>query len=116
MFWSLSHETYDNITVCSLGTLVICGVAGASIFLGVSQSGSLWSHTQVRHNSDLPHDTLLSHYQDHDNFSLLDADTWSGLTWLSLAGLGSLVSGLMLAWSCVGKQITGTERRYRVKM
>ena len=56
------------------------------------------------------------YYQDHDNFSLLDADTWSGLTWLSLAGLGSLVSGLMLAWSCVGKQITGTERRYRVKM
>ena len=56
------------------------------------------------------------YYQDHDNFSLLDADTWSGLTWLSLAGLGSLVSGLMLAWSCVGKQITGTEQRYRVKM
>ena len=48
----------------------------------------------------------MSRFQDHDTFSLLDADTWSGLTWLSLAGLGSLVSGLMLAWSCVGKQIT----------
>ena len=116
MFWSLSHETYDHITVCSLGTLVICGVAGASIFLGVSQSGSLWSHTQVSHHQTCHDNVTMSRCQDHDSFSLLDADTWSGLTWLSLAGLGSLVSGLTLAWSCVGKQITETETRYRVKM
>ena len=47
MFWSLSHQTYDNITVCSLGSLVICGVAGVAIFLGISQSWSLWSHVQA---------------------------------------------------------------------
>ena len=47
MIWSLSYNTYDNITVCSLGSLVICGVAGSAIFLGISQSGGWRYHTQV---------------------------------------------------------------------
>ena len=47
MLWSLSYHTYDSITVCSLGTLVISGVAGAAIFLGISQSGGWRLHAQV---------------------------------------------------------------------
>ena len=49
MLWSLSYHTYDSITVCSLGTLVISGVAGAAIFLGISQSGGWRLHAQVGH-------------------------------------------------------------------
>ena len=49
MLWSLSYHTYDSITVCSLGTLVISGVAGAAIFLGISQSGGWRLHAQVSH-------------------------------------------------------------------
>ena len=45
--WSLSYQTYDNISVCSLGTLVISGVAGAAIFMGISQSGGISYHKQV---------------------------------------------------------------------
>ena len=55
--------------------------------------------------------------QDQDTFSLLDTDTWSGLTWLTAAGAGTLASTLLLVWSCVGKQISGgPQHKYRVKM
>ena len=55
--------------------------------------------------------------QDQDTFSLLDTDTWSGLTWLTAAGAGTLASTLLLVWSCVGKQISGgPQQKYRVKM
>ena len=63
--------------------------------------------------SDIKQVTL----QDQDTFSLLDTDTWSGLTWLTAAGAGTLASTLLLVWSCVGKQISGgPQRKYRVKM
>lgn len=63
--------------------------------------------------SDIKQVTL----QDQDTFSLLDTDTWSGLTWLTAAGAGTLASTLLLVWSCVGKQISGgPQQKYRVKM
>ena len=30
-------------------------------------------------------------------------DSWSGVTWLTMASLGFLVSLVLLAWSCWGK-------------
>ena len=47
MFWSLSYDTYDTITVCSLGSLVIFAVAGSAIFMGISQGGGWKYHKQV---------------------------------------------------------------------
>ena len=32
---------YDNLSICSLGSLVICGVGGAAVWLGVAASGGL---------------------------------------------------------------------------
>ena len=57
-------------------------------------------------------------FQEDDTFNMFDTDSWSGLTWLTMMMMGVAVSGVMLAWSCVGKTITegGAERKYRVKM
>ena len=56
--WSLSYQTYDNISVCSLGTLVISGVAGAAIFMGISQSGGISYHKQVMQIQYLYHQAV----------------------------------------------------------
>ena len=53
MLWSLSYNTYDTITVCSLGSLVICSVAGAAIFMGIAQGGGWKYHKQVRQENTL---------------------------------------------------------------
>ena len=86
---TFSYQTYDNISMCSLGTLVICGVGGAAIWLGISQSGGLSVHRQ-----------------DQEIFDILDTESWSGLTWLTAASIGFLSSAVLLAWSCWGKQAT----------
>ena len=88
MLWSLSYNTYDTISILSLGSLVITGVGGTAVFLGISQSGGVSVHRQ-----------------DEDKFYLLDTDTWSGLTWLSLLSLAFISSSVLLAWSCWGKQL-----------
>ena len=88
MLWSLSYQTYETISILSLGSLVITGVGGTAVFLGISQSGGVSVHRQ-----------------DEDKFYLLDTDTWSGLTWLSLLSLAFISSSLLLAWSCWGKQL-----------
>ena len=49
MLWSLTYNTYETISICSLGSLVICGVAGIAVFLGISQSGGWRLHAQVGH-------------------------------------------------------------------
>ena len=101
MLWSLTYNTYETISICSLGSLVICGVAGIAVFLGISQSGGPSTHRQ-----------------DFETFSLLESETWSGLTWLSLLSLGFLSSSLLLAWSCWGKELTsgGVGSNYTVQM
>ena len=88
MLWSLSYQTYETISILSLGSLVITGVGGTAVFLGISQSGGVSVHRQ-----------------DEDKFYLMDSDTWSGLTWLSLLSLAFISSSLLLAWSCWGKQL-----------
>ena len=88
MLWSLSYQTYETISILSLGSLVITGVGGTAVFLGISQSGGVSVHRQ-----------------DEDKFYLLDTDTWSGLTWLSLLSLAFISSSVLLAWSCWGKQL-----------
>ena len=88
MLWSLSYQTYETISILSLGSLVITGVGGTAVFLGISQSGGVSVHRQ-----------------DEDKFYLLDTDTWSGLTWLSLISLAFISSSVLLAWSCWGKQL-----------
>ena len=87
---TFSYKTYDSISMCSLGSLVICGVGGAAIWLGIAQSGGLSVHRQ-----------------NEEMFDIFDTDSWSGLTWLSAASIGFLGSAVMLAWSCYGKQVTG---------
>ena len=52
---------------------------------------------------------------------MFDTESWSGLTWLTMAMFGVAISGVMLAWSCVGKQISSSsslapDKKYRVKM
>ena len=129
MIWSLSYNTYDNITVCSLGSLVICGVAGSAIFLGISQSGGWRYHTQVnilylngKSNQIVNCNFgVLNKYfvQDQDNFDILDTDSWSGLTWLTMSMMGTMVSAALLVWSCAGKHgLSGEESstKYRVKI
>ena len=32
---------YDNLSIVSLGSLVICGVGGAAVWLGVAASGGI---------------------------------------------------------------------------
>ena len=100
MLWSLSYKTYETISICSLGSLVICGVGGTAIFLGISQSGGVTVHRQ-----------------DHDTFHLLDTETWSGLTWLLLTSLAFISSSVLLAWSGWGKQLATPARdnNYRVQ-
>ena len=88
MLWSLSYQTYETISILSLGSLVITGVGGTAVFLGISKSGGVSVHRQ-----------------DEDKFYLLDTDTWSGLTWLSLLSLAFISSSVLLAWSCWGKQL-----------
>ena len=80
MLWSLSHKTYETISILSLGSLVITGVGGTAVFLGISQSGGVSVHRQ-----------------DEDRFYLMDTDTWSGLTWLSLLSLAFISSSVLLA-------------------
>lgn len=63
----------------ALGTFVFCGVSGAAIFMGVSAAGGI---------------------------SALE-DRWdqeSGLTWLTVTSVGTVVSFILLVWSCMGKQ------------
>ena len=36
---------YDNLSIVSLGSLVICGVGGAAVWLGVAASGGIAAHT-----------------------------------------------------------------------
>ena len=88
MLWSLSYKTYETISILSLGSLVITGVGGTAVFLGVSQSGGVSVHRQ-----------------NEERFYLLDTDTWSGLTWLSLLSLAFISSSVLLAWSCWGKHL-----------
>ena len=86
---TFSYRTYDSISMCSLGSLVICGVGGAALWLGIAQSGGLSVHRQ-----------------DQEVFDIFDTESWSGLTWLTAASLGFLLSAVVLAWSCWGKQMT----------
>ena len=101
MLMSLTYNTYETISICSLGSLVICGVGGTAVFLGVSQSGGASVHRQ-----------------DLDTFNLLDTHTWSGLTWLLIISLGFITSTILLAWSCWGKQLAsgGPGSNYTVQM
>ena len=101
MLWSLTYNTYETISICSLGSLVICGVAGSAVFLGISQSGGPSQHRQ-----------------DLETFNLLETETWSGLTWLSIITTGFLTSSLLLAWSCWAKQLAsgGVGSNYSVQM
>ena len=100
MLWSLTYNTYETISICSLGSLVICGVGGSAVFLGISQSGGATTHSQ-----------------DFDTFNLLETSTWSGLTWLTIIAIGFLTSTVLLAWSCWGKQLAtpAGENNYRVQ-
>ena len=100
MLWSLSYQTYETISMCSLGSLVISGVGGTAVLLGISQSGGLSGHRQ-----------------DMDSLQLLDTDTWSGLTWLLMISLTFITSSLLLAWSCWGKELAsgGLGNDYKVQ-
>lgn len=74
-----SYKFYDNLSIVSLGSLVICGVGGAAVWLGVAASGGIAAHA---------------------------GDSWdqeNGLTWLTLSSCGTLVSLILLFWSCAGK-------------
>ena len=101
MLWSLTYNTYETISICSLGSLVICGVGGSAVFLGISQSGGATTHSQ-----------------DFDTFNLLETSTWSGLTWLTIIAIGFVTSTVLLAWSCWGKQLAsgGVGSNYTVQM
>ena len=75
----LLHRFYDNLSVLSLGSLVVCGVGGAALWMGVAASGglaSLWS----------------------------PESGGGGLSWVALTSGGTLVSLILLAWSCAGLQ------------
>jgi len=76
---SLSHSTYETISIISLGSLVICGVAGVALGLGIAKSGGLSAHTTIKESGEP-----------------------GGAGYLSIASLGFLVSGITLAWSCAG--------------
>ena len=56
--------------------------------------------------------------QDEESFDLLDTDSWSGLTWLTMSMMGTMLSAILLVWSCAGKQGVsgGPSTKYRVKM
>merc|ERR1712107_702214 len=76
---SLSHSTYETISIISLGSLVICGVAGVALGLGIAKLGGLSAHTTIKESGEP-----------------------GGAGYLSIASLGFLVSGITLAWSCAG--------------
>ena len=101
MLLSLTYKTYETISICSLGVLVICGVGGTAVFLGISQSGGPSTHRQ-----------------DFDTFNLLETETWSGLTWLSIITIGFVSSSVLLAWSCWAKQLAsgGLGSNYTLQM
>ncbi len=77
---SLPRRFYDNLSVVSLGSLVVCGVGGAALWMGVAASGGLVGGAAPLGSPE------------------------SGLSWLALTSGGTLVSLGLLAWSCAGKE------------
>ena len=71
----LSYSAYDNISVCSLATLVLCGVVGLALSLGIAASGGLLHHQQASIVVD-----IVQFYrtppclQEEDTFDPLDSD------------------------------------------